>query len=155
MRFSLPPDHYENHMIWVDSSLMAPPWVSLVFRVFRHSLEAQPPVQLFWDPVTWVDLMRTVPPWLAVKYPLGCLFRTVDTYFLLCIYILHFYSLQLSFFCSVKSSVKILVSVQLPVQQFGIKIVKLLINYCLIIVQYSYPGSVFQVFWSHYQQLST
>jgi hypothetical protein len=39
--------------LWEPSDLSGlkpdgPPWVSLAFRVFRHSLEAQPPVRLFW-----------------------------------------------------------------------------------------------------------
>ncbi len=45
-RSSLPPGHHENHLIWVDSSFMAPPWASLVLSALAASQDIQPPVWL-------------------------------------------------------------------------------------------------------------
>jgi hypothetical protein len=78
------PGHHKTHLIWVNSSLMAPLELSLVFKhlwppLMRSSLLPDSPENY----LLWVDLIRTVPFGLHADSPLELLFRTVSA--LLCI----------------------------------------------------------------------
>jgi hypothetical protein len=79
---SLLPDRYENHLIWVDSSLVVPPWVSLALSTFGF---------LFWGPASCLTLPRTIwfewtqseqSPLVCSKFfTPECLLRTVNVYY--------------------------------------------------------------------------
>ncbi len=62
MQTSLPPDHEKNHLIWMDSSLMAPLELSLVLSVFGHrSYGPASPPDCPENHLIWVDSIWTVP----------------------------------------------------------------------------------------------
>ncbi len=92
--------------------------------------------------------------WLAVKAPLSAsLGRLTYTYYLLFIYHIFCILTWFSFFlCSVKHSIQVLVSGLFQFSSIIQSLFPSLFDYCLILVQYSDPGNVFQVFWSHYLQ---
>ncbi len=143
-RASITPIYHENHLIWVDSSLMAPPhpsWASLVLSAF--CCLSQGPAS--YPRTIWSEWTRSGwSPLACSKILLECLFRTLDKYYLLCIYSIFCIPAHFSFLFFIRSnlSVQMFVSVKF---QFN-SIVRLLSNHCLIIVQYSDPGNVFQVY---------
>jgi hypothetical protein len=67
-RSSLPHGHHESHLIWVDSSLMAPLKLASIWVPLIASHEVQPPV---WLSRGLSDLrgLRPGSPWLAAKSP--------------------------------------------------------------------------------------
>jgi hypothetical protein len=85
-------------------------------------------------------------PLACCKIPLESLFRTVHvccTYIVYLLYILAYRFNSFFFFVKLSISFKCLFSLNFQLLN---NIVQLLYNYCSIIVQYSYPGNVFQVF---------
>ncbi len=81
---SLPPGHHENHLIWVDSSLLA----SLELAQFRAPLatshEVQPPAWMSREPSDLSGLDPDSSLWLSVKKnpPPECLLRWSRIYYL-------------------------------------------------------------------------
>ncbi len=56
---SLPFGHHENHLIWVDSSLMVP-WASMRLLVSNNKDQPPPPDHL-QNVLIWVDLIKVIP----------------------------------------------------------------------------------------------
>ncbi len=124
-------------------------WSSLVLSAFQHPgpascLTVPRTILSEW---TWSDQSLLA----CSKTPPECFFRTVDLYYYCALlYILHSNLIQFSFFVHSNPSVQMIVSVQRHcLIMFSVSVWP-----CLIIVQYSDPENVFQVFWSWYQKPS-
>jgi hypothetical protein len=123
------------------------PWSSLVLSGFVCLSRGPPPFWLSREPFHLSELDMGSPPWLAAISPLRVfLGGSRVLYIVHLLYILHSDSIRFTLFCSVKHSFQMLCFSQLSMLK------TILFDYffysCLIIVQYSDPGNVFQVFWS-------
>jgi hypothetical protein len=111
------------------------------------SFEVQPPFWLFWELSDLSGLYRTVP--LACwKNPLSVsLGQTVDIYYWFCIHHIFYIPTCFSFLFFIQSNLQFKWSVSVIFSPATI-IQSLIFYYCSIIVLYSYPRIVFQVFGS-------
>jgi hypothetical protein len=110
---SLQPGHHEDHLIWVDSSPLAPIELAWFWVPLAACLNVQPPVWPFWEPSDLSGLNQNSLPWLAVLFPLCVSLwgRWCTVYYLWCIYCIFCILTRFSFLSFVQSnlSVKMLV----------------------------------------------
>jgi hypothetical protein len=107
---SLLPRYHENHLIWVNSSLMTFLEVSLALSAFDHCLRG--PASLPDCPknnLTWVDSIRTVSLGLHADFPLELLFRTVYAIlYIVCLLYIVYILFPNEFFCNYSNIILIL-----------------------------------------------
>jgi hypothetical protein len=132
----------------------SPPRVRLVLSAFGHLFQG-PASHLTVLRTIWIEWTRSVQsPWLTEKSPVKVSLGWLTLYYLLpicCIFCI--LTCFLSFIQSAFNSNTLFSNLQFS-SNCSI-IVPLISDYCSIIVLYSDPQNVFQVFQCRYQQLST
>ncbi len=138
------PGHQVNHLIWVDSSLMALLELPLAMLTWSSL-----PYWLSKNHLIWVDSIPVVSLGLhavcPLEFPLSLLYRTVSDYYIFCIYCILFHSVMIipSFctpmiwFCTVRSFCSTISAFRLNSVFFSLFSQILQFNACSVNFQFS------------------